>query len=83
MVEPTEGAIGRAELADFIRDLRDEFIGNGSTWENPTVDRFLDALSAAWISDADGWYAARGEEVPERGDWAFFARALKAAADYE
>ncbi|WP_455357375.1 DUF7660 family protein [Streptomyces sp. SYSU K217416] len=38
---------------------------------------------AAWISDAPGWYAHRGQEMPPEGDWTFFARALSASRVYE
>jgi hypothetical protein len=66
----------RAALVDMIRALRRDFAQRGDEWENPTA-------LAAWVSDADGWYARRGEDLPEHGDWAFFARALRAAAYYE
>lgn len=43
---------------------------------------FLEALEA-WVSDAPGWYANHGQELPANGDWTFFARALSAAGFYE
>lgn len=54
----------------------------GAQCENATLDRFLDAL-AAWINDAPGWYGNCHQEMPEHGDWTFFARALSAAVVHE
>ncbi len=68
--------------AAFVRTLRDEFIQRGDQWENPTIDRFLDAL-AGWIEDSPGWYRNHHLELPAEGDWTFFARALGAATVYE
>ncbi|MDQ1046839.1 hypothetical protein [Streptomyces sp. V4I2] len=66
----------------FIAHLRDDFAERGEQWENPTLDRFLDAL-AAWIDDSPGWYKNFQREMPPHEDWAFFARALSAAVVYE
>ncbi len=72
----------REELAAFVTALRDDFIRSGADWENQTLDRFLDALSA-WITAAPGLYRNFGQELPAEGDWTFFARALAAAVVYE
>ncbi|MEU1405542.1 hypothetical protein ABZ471_24825 [Streptomyces sp. NPDC005728] len=72
----------REALSAFLRRLRIDFEENGAEWENRTLDGFLEALGA-WVSDAPGWYANRGEELPAKGDWTFIARALSAARIYE
>jgi hypothetical protein len=72
----------REDLAAFVRDLHHDFLRQGDEWENPTLDRFLEAL-AAWIADSDGRYRNFGKELPPHGDWTFFARALAAAVVYE
>jgi hypothetical protein len=72
----------REAFAAFVARLRDEYAQSGAGWENRTLDGFLAALGA-WISDAPGWYANHQQELPERGDWTFFARALSAARIYE
>ncbi|WP_422652952.1 DUF7660 family protein [Actinophytocola sp.] len=51
---PDDEIRSREELAAFVRNLRQHFLRDGDEWENPTLDRFLDAL-AAWITDAPGW----------------------------
>lgn len=80
--DPANEVRTREDLAAFVTTLRDDFVRSGTDWENPTLDRFLDALSA-WITDAPGWYRNFGQELPAEGDWTFFARALAAAVVYE
>ncbi|WP_405892283.1 hypothetical protein OG612_17365 [Streptomyces sp. NBC_01527] len=72
----------REALAAFVERLRDDYAQHGEEWENPTLERFLEALGA-WITDSPGWYANFGQEMPPEGDWTFFARALDAARIYE
>ncbi|MBB4934618.1 hypothetical protein F4561_005438 [Lipingzhangella halophila] len=82
---PTSGGpdVGsRQELAAFVLLLSQEYSQRGDQWENVTLDRYLEALSA-WIDSADSWYANTGHHLPQDGDWTFFARALAAAAIYE
>lgn len=72
----------REELVEFLGELHREFRHRGEEWENPTLDRFLEAL-AAWVNDAPGLYRNFGEELPADSSWDFFARALHAATIYE
>ncbi|MFF2525624.1 DUF7660 family protein [Streptomyces liangshanensis] len=79
---PEDHIPDREALAAFVAHLREDHARHGDDWENPTLDRFLEAL-AAWITDAPGSYAHREQELPAGGDWTFFARALSAARFYE
>jgi hypothetical protein len=79
---PANEVTSRVDLAAFVLALRDDFVQRGSEWENPTLDRYLEAL-AAWIESSPGWYQAHGQSLPTEGDWTFFARALAAAVVYE
>ncbi|MFP3991341.1 hypothetical protein U9R90_28525 [Streptomyces sp. E11-3] len=72
----------REALCGFLRRLRQDFETSGAQWENRTLDSFLEALEA-WVSDAPGWYANHGQELPADGGWMFMARALSAARFYE
>ncbi|OKI26781.1 hypothetical protein [Streptomyces sp. CB03911] len=72
----------RAELAAFVRALRQDLGRPEQPWENATLEDFLSAL-ASWIEDSGGWYRRFGEALPADGDWTFFARALDAATLYE
>lgn len=42
------------DLVRFIRELRVDLISNSITWENPTLERYLEAMQA-WLNDIDGW----------------------------
>lgn len=72
----------REALASFVRSLHRDHGDNAASWENADLGDFLEAL-AAWIDNAGGWHRNAGRELPVDGDWAFFARALSAAAVYE
>ncbi|MEV5790251.1 hypothetical protein [Streptomyces sp. NPDC052192] len=79
---PEDEVTSREELVAFIAQLRDDFVERGEQWENATLDRFLDALTA-WIGSSPSWYRNVGQEMPAKGDWTLFARALSAAVVYE
>lgn len=70
------------DLAQFVRDLLREYRADADAWENTTLPDFLEAMSA-WIDDMDGWYANRGEAMPDQPSWATFAQILGAATVYE
>ncbi|GAB7102616.1 hypothetical protein ABZX99_06995 [Streptomyces antibioticus] len=79
---PEDEVTSREELVAFIAQLRDDFVERGEQWENATLDRFLDALTA-WIDSSPSWYRNFDQEMPANGDWTLFARALSAAVVYE
>ncbi|GAA2334569.1 hypothetical protein OKJ48_38785 [Streptomyces kunmingensis] len=79
---PDDALHDRDALVAFLQSLRADHAANGTAWENPTLESFLAALEA-WVSDAPGWYANHGQELPAGGDWTFMARALSAARLYE
>ncbi|MGW3011439.1 DUF7660 family protein [Streptomyces sp. NPDC001219] len=72
----------REALASFVRSLHRDYADSAVSWGNTDLGDFLEAL-AAWVDDAPGWYRNAGHDLPDNGDWAFFARALSAATVYE
>ncbi|MGD1221713.1 hypothetical protein AB9Q10_25215 [Streptomyces krungchingensis] len=82
MTTSPEHVDSREDLAAFVRSQQGSHAEDGSSWQNRDLPSFLEAL-AAWIDDADGWYRNAGRELPDSGDWRFFARALRAATIYE
>ena len=65
----------RADLARFVQALLADFQADaGGGWENPTLEKFLEAL-AGYAADAGG---ADGPPT-----WRTFAELLAAARDYE
>lgn len=63
----------RADLARFVEALQLDLDGARGEWENPTLERFLDAMGR-WLDDV---------ERPGPGSWADLAEALYAARGYE
>lgn len=73
----------RQAFVAFLAQLTQEYHQHGEEWENPTLDRFLEALTA-WVQSGPGWYERHlGESLPAAGNWTYFAHALKAATMYE
>ena len=56
-----------------MSDLQADFKTNGQAWENPTLERYLDALGS-WVTDST---------IPNEPVWRTMARALLAASRYE
>jgi hypothetical protein len=71
-----------AALAGFVRALLNDLEQGGDSWENATLQRYLEALSR-WVEDMDGYYLGRGEPVPEQPSWRTLADILMAATMYE
>jgi hypothetical protein len=72
----------REELVAFLQELATDSKANSSSWENATLENFLEAL-AAWTEVADRYYANRGESIAEVSPWRVIAEALLAARIYE
>ncbi|MEV8454205.1 hypothetical protein AB0467_18795 [Streptomyces sp. NPDC052095] len=72
----------RADLVSYARQLGQEAGAASNGWENQTLERYLEALSA-WTDDMDGYFANRGKPVPDQPDWSVIADMLRAACFYE
>ena len=72
----------REDLAVFIRGLRADLAEHAEQWENPDLDRYLEALAAV-VEDLDGGYTNRGEAVPTEPSWGLVAELLDTAKIYE
>lgn len=79
---PNAAIQSREEFVTFVRNLSTDFRDNNVTWENITVERYLEAL-AAWANDMDGYYKNKGEVAPDDINWNFIAQLLIAAKVYE
>ena len=69
-------------LCDFVALLRHDLESDGESWENPTLDRFLEAMEA-WVREMDGIYTNTGRQPIEIPTWKTFAEILYAAKIYE
>ncbi|QHW31917.1 hypothetical protein GZH47_14555 [Paenibacillus rhizovicinus] len=65
----------------FLTVLRSDLVKNSNDWENPTLDKYLEAMQG-WIQDMDGYYSDTDQTIPEQ-TWKVFADILYAAKIYE
>jgi hypothetical protein len=66
-----------------IAQMRADLAGRGSReWENPTLDRFLEALEAV-VDGLPDHLATQDEDETARAPWALLAQVLVAATGYE
>jgi len=75
MIESARNVTDRQTLVEFVRDMRDDLITSDGGWENPTLERFLEAF-AEWCSDSPA-----AEVVSP--SWTLVAEMLGAATLYE
>lgn len=71
-----------ASLAEFVRELSADLTADPESWENRTLDRFLEAMEA-WIRALDGYAANADDESVRVPSWSTFAKILAAAKVYE
>jgi hypothetical protein len=70
-------------LLAVIATMREDFAATGAgEWENADLGRFLDGL-AGFLADLDGYFARRGQQVPDQPSWGLLAATLIAATGYE
>ena len=63
------------DVITTLRKLAADFKANPNAWENPTLERYLDAM-AAWLEDA----SKRNQQPPS---WELIVQMLEAAKIYE
>ena len=72
----------REDFVAFVIALRKDLQESPATWENSSLEAFLESL-AAWVDNMDGYYASQGESVPGQLTWQVAADMLMAAKVYE
>lgn len=73
----------QSSLAEFVRELADEFTWNLNGWENGDLESFLRSMSS-WINDMDGYYENTCQSYNEKNvSWKIFADILFASTMYE
>ena len=77
----SESVSTREEFSSFVRALQSDLIHNAHTWQNGSLDSFLEAM-AAWVDDMDGYYRNKTGPMVEPS-WTVFAHILAAARLYE
>jgi hypothetical protein len=69
------------DLVAVVTRMRTDLAENPDGWENPTLERFLEAM-AAWLAMFPQSYVNTDQVVPNP-DWRFVADVLLAARVYE
>lgn len=73
----------RQSFIKFVELLRQDFLNNPEEWENNTLDRFLDAMSA-YAEDIQGYYDNMKMDLnSDEPTWQTFADILRGATIYE
>lgn len=72
----------REDFVGFAKALGKDLHDNPESWENATLERFLEAVGA-WVEDMDGYYINQGKPVPLQPDWKVIGDILMAAKMYE
>jgi len=73
----------RQSFAKFVDLLRRDLSDNPSSWENPNLDDFLEALST-YAMDVQGYYDNTKQNVnADDPDWQTFADIFMGAKVYE
>jgi hypothetical protein len=80
--EMVESINSREELEQFARMLLADLRQNSEDWENPTLDRYMEALAEV-ISSAETVYENLGRKTPIEPSWRLFGELLLAARYYE
>ena len=65
----------REDVLETIRYLLADLKANPDAWENPTLERYLDAMSA--------WLEASGKKQNRPPSWELIVEMLEAAKIYE
>jgi hypothetical protein len=79
--EQMENVQTKEDLAKFIAGLRTDLDTQGQSWENPTLERFLEAM-AAWLAAKD--HLEKNQNRPSEDlTWKAVAKMLYAAKIYE
>jgi hypothetical protein len=73
----------RQSFARFLELLLKDYHENSDQWENNTLDRFLEAMSA-YANDIQGYYENTGQNVnADSASWQVFADIFRGARVYE
>lgn len=72
----------REDFVEFAKALSKDLHDNPESWENATLERFLEAVGA-WVEDMDGYYINQDKPVPLQPDWKVIGDILMAAKMYE
>ncbi|MEX6689347.1 hypothetical protein QTN47_17695 [Danxiaibacter flavus] len=75
--------IDRQSFIKFLELLYQDFLNNQNEWENPNLERFLEAM-IAYTQDIQGYYDNTNQTInADTPSWKVFADILKGTKIYE
>jgi hypothetical protein len=72
----------REDFVSFVRALRADLYDNPETWENGSLERFLEALAAS-AQNLDCGHVKQGKPALQQPDWKELGDMLMAAKVFE
>ena len=72
----------KEDFVNFINLLISDYKTNVHTWENKTIEDYLEAM-ANWVEDMEGYFKYKNIPIPQKIEWNLFANILIAAKMYE
>lgn len=73
----------RTEFIKFLKEFRRDLEENKSSWENKTLEDFLEAMQA-YTEDVQGFYDNMKMDInADKPTWENFSHILKGASIYE
>ncbi|MGW9454252.1 DUF7660 family protein [Streptomyces sp. NPDC055632] len=82
LVEMSDAIRTREDLAAFLRAAGQDISANPKDWKSNSLQQFVEAWGA-WVEDCPGWFAWRGDSVPEQPTWWLVGQMVMAAKVYE
>lgn len=76
------GVVTLADVQRVVHEMHADLLAHPDEWENPTLDRYLDAL-AATLDALESLHVNRGEQLPDQPTWRLAAELLVKASGYE
>lgn len=70
------------DVQRVVHEMRADLLAHPGEWENPTLDRYLDAF-AATLDALESLHVNRGEQLPDQPTWRLVAELLVKASGYE
>ena len=77
-----ENVRSKEDFINFIQELSNDFKSNIKSWENRSVDNYLEAI-ADWVEGMDNYYINMNKPVPQNIHWKVLADIFMAAKMYE
>ena len=81
-VDNLDQVSSHVDAARIVSQMLNDLRTHPDDWENPTLERFLEALAAS-LESLPGNYAHRDEQSPAQPSWKLFAEMLVKASGYE